>query len=54
MKLLIAIWKWLQKKYNQLETIIEILNLQVLALNAHGIVECVKLKNLVGGGGGGG
>ena len=44
LKLLIAIWKGLQKKYAQLLTIIEILNIQVLALNAHEAGQGDKLK----------
>ena len=43
-ELFIAIWKWLQKNYSQLVTIILILNLQVFPLTAHRTVECAKLK----------
>ena len=44
MKLLIALCELLQKKYTELVTITEILNLQVLALTTHRTVEGGKLK----------
>ena len=38
------IWKWLQNKYTELVTVLEILNLEVLSLTVHKTVEGGKLK----------